>query len=313
MDGKVAIQADSPVGTVKPQRSRELDLLRGLVVLALIPYHTATYFVTGDWAPWRYAPSPVVTVLVAFAVLVAMPLMFFIAGMGACHSLRKRTVGVFVGERSLRLLVPLAVGHILLLPLIQYFTFRRSPLFAETLAQFYPSFFDVTLALGFPPGLTGPRYMAHHLWFLKDLFVYTLVLLPLFLWLRSRFGKGLVERLAAFCARPWAIFLLAFPIAAIEASLGTEGGWNRFSYLILLLYGYLVATDPRFGQALRRGWKIGLLAGLFLFCTAGVAGITMFTAAGIDFQTDPGLPSVLFRLLKGIVVWSLMVGIMGLG
>jgi hypothetical protein len=39
----------------------------------------------------------------------------------------------------------------------------------------------------------------------------------------------------------------------------------------------------------------------------------MFTAAGIDFQTDPGLSSVLFRLLKGIVAWFLMVGIMGLG
>ena len=105
----------------------------------------------------------------------------------------------------------------------------------------------------------------------------------------------------------------AAAIAAIEAGLGTEGGWNRFSYPIFLLYGYLVATDPRFGQALRRGWKIGLLAGLLLFCTAGVAGIATFMAAGIDFQTDPGLPSVLFRLLKVSVAWFLMVGIMGLG
>jgi hypothetical protein len=153
-----------------------------LVVLALIPYHTAAYFVTGDWAPWRYAPSPVVTVLVAFAVLVAMPLMFFIAGMGVHFSLRKRTAGAFVGERFLRLFVPLAVGHLLLLPPIQYFALRRSPLFAESFAQFYRSFFDVTLKLGFPPLLTGPRYMAHHLGFLKDLLVYTLVLLPVFVY-----------------------------------------------------------------------------------------------------------------------------------
>jgi hypothetical protein len=242
-----------------------------------------------------------------------MPLMFFIAGMGVHFSLRKRTAGAFVGERFLRLFVPLAVGHLLLLPPIQYFALRRSPLFAESFAQFYRSFFDVTLKLGFPPLLTGPRYMAHHLWFLKDLLVYTLVLLPLFLWLRSGPGQRLVGRLAAFCARPWAVFLLALPIAAIEAGLGAAGGWNRFSYLILLFYGYLFATDPRFGQALRQGWKAGLLVGFLLFCTAGVTGIYMFTAAGTDFQTDPGLPSVLFRLLKGIVVWFLMVGILGLG
>jgi|GEM_PF-1971404 len=313
MDGRVSAPMASPVTAVKPQRHQELDLLRGLVVLALIPYHTAAYFVTGDWAPWRYAPSPVVTVLVAFAVLVAMPLMFFIAGMGVHFSLRKRTAGAFVGERCLRLFVPLAVGHLLLLPPIQYFALRRSPLFAESFAQFYRSFFDVTLKLGFPPLLTGPRYMAHHLWFLKDLLVYTLVLLPVFLCLRSRFGQGLVERLASFCVRPGAIFLLALPLATIEAVLGAEGGWNRFSYPVFLLYGYLVVADSRFGQALRRAWKIGLLGGLLLFATVGVAGIYLFSTAGIDFQTDPGLPSILFRLLKGIVVWCLLVGIMGLG
>jgi surface polysaccharide O-acyltransferase-like enzyme len=313
MDVKVSAQAESAVTAVKPQRRHELDLLRGLVVLALIPYHTATYFVTGGWAPWRYQPSPVVTIVVAFATLVAMPLMFLIAGMGVSYSLRKRKAGVFVGERVLRLVVPLVVATLLLLPLIAYYDLSRSPLFEETLAQFYPSFFDVELKLVFPPNLTGPRYAAHHLWFLKDLFVYTLVLLPLFLWLRSRSGQRFVGRLAAICGRPWVIFLFALPIAGIEAALGTEGGWNRFSYPIFLLYGYLLVADPRFGQALRRGWKAGLLAGLLLFCTVGIAGIYHFTTAGIDFQTDPGLLSVLFRLLKGIVAWFLLVGIVGMG
>jgi hypothetical protein len=109
--------------------------------------------------------------------------------------------------------------------------------------------------------------------------------------------------LASFCARPGAIFLLALPLATIEAVLGAEGGWNRFSYPVFLLYGYLVVADSRFGQALRQAWKIGLFGGLLLFATVGVAGIYLFSTAGIDFQTEPGLPSILFRLLKGIVLW----------
>jgi hypothetical protein len=251
--------------------------------------------------------------LIYFSALVAMPLMFLIAGMGVCYSLRKRTAGAFVGNRFQRLFIPLALGHLVLLPPIQFYAFRFSPLFDETFAQFYPTFFNVTLKMAFPPFLEGPHYAAHHLWFIKDLLVFTLVLLPLFLWLRSGSGGRTVERLAVICARPWTIFLLALPLAGIEAALGAKGDWNRFSYIILLLYGYLLVAHPRFRGASRRTWKAGLLLGLLLFSTVGLAGINYFTQTGIDFQTDPGLLSVLFRLLKGIVGWFLIIGFMGLG
>jgi len=306
-------QSESALTTAKPRRRHELDLLRGVVVLALIPFHTATYFIRGDWAPLHYSPNSVVVMLIYFSSLVAMPLMFFIAGMGINYSLRKRTIGDFVGNRLQRLFIPLALGHLLLLPLIQFYTFRFSPLFDETFAQFYPTFFNVTLKIAFPPFLEGPRYAAHHLWFIKDLLVYTLVLLPLFLWLRSASGRRVIEWLTGMCARPWTIFFLALPLAGIEAALGAKGDWNRFSYILLLLYGYLLVADPRFGGAFRRIWKAGLLLGLLLFFTVGVAGINYFTQAGIDFQTDPGLLSVLIRLLKGLVGWSLIIGFMGLG
>jgi surface polysaccharide O-acyltransferase-like enzyme len=313
MNANEVAQSGSALKTAKPKRRHELDLLRGLVVLALIPFHTATYFIRGDWAPLHYTPNQVVVMLIYFSSLVAMPLMFFIAGMGVSYSLRKRTVGAFVGNRVQRLFIPLTLGHLLLLPLIQFFAFRVSPLFDETFAQFYPSFFNVSLNVAFPPSLTGPRYAAHHLWFVKDLLVYTVVLLPLFLWLRSGSGGRVVKWLAGLSARPWIIYLLALPLAGIEAALGAKGDWNRFSYILLLIYGYLLVADPRFGEALRRTWKAGLLLGLLLFFTVGLAGINYFTQAGIDFQTDPGTPSVLIRLLKGFVGWSLIIGFMGLG
>lgn len=123
----------------------------------------------------------------------------------------------------------------------------------------------------------------------------------------------MIERLAAWCTRPWAILTLALPVAGVESVLGSVGGWNRFSYMTILFYGYLIAADPRFRQALRRVWKTALLVGLLLFCTLGVAGISHFMTIGVDFQLDPGLPSRLFRLLKGIVAWFVIVGVMGLG
>jgi surface polysaccharide O-acyltransferase-like enzyme len=295
------------------KRRHELDLLRGLVVLALIPFHTATYFIIGRWAPLHYSPHPIVQMLIYFSSLVAMPLMFFIAGMGVNFSLRKRTVGAFVGNRFQRLFVPLAFSHLLLLPFVQFYVYRFSPLFEETFAQFYPTFFDVVLKLGFPPYLEGSRYALHQLWFIKDLLVYTLVLLPVFVFLRSMPGQRVVKWLASVFARPWTIFLLGLPLAGIEAALGAKGDWNIFSYILMLLYGFLLVADSRFGETLRRVWKIGLLTGLLLFLTVGVAGLTYFNQAGIDFQNDPGLLSVSIRVLKGIVGWALIIGLMGLG
>jgi hypothetical protein len=126
-------------------------------------------------------------------------------------------------------------------------------------------------------------------------------------------GQRVIERVATFLSRPWAIFLLALPIMAIEAGLGSRSAWNRFSYIPLLLYGFLIAAHPLFGETLRRAWKPGLALGLGLFCTVGLGGIFYFTAAGVDFLTDRGLPSVLFRLTKGAILWFLLVGMMGLG
>jgi len=73
--------------------------------------------------------------------------------------------------------------------------------------------------------------------------------------------------LATFCARPWAIFLLALSIALIEAALRTQfgGGWNRYAYVPFILYGFLIAADRRFGQALQRHWKRALVLGVLSF------------------------------------------------
>jgi hypothetical protein len=79
--------------------------------------------------------------------------------------------------------------------------------------------------------------------------VYSLLLLPVLLYLRGN-GRQLLEQLTSFCSRPWAILLLALPVAVIEAAVGTEesGGWNRYTFIPFLLYGFLLAADPRFGE-----------------------------------------------------------------
>jgi hypothetical protein len=126
-------------------------------------------------------------------------------------------------------------------------------------------------------------------------------------------GRQLLERLASFCARPWAIFLLALPVAVIEAALGTEesGGWNRYAYVPFLLYGFLLAADLRFGEAIRRHARAALLVGVpAMFVLLGL-GFYVSEVAGQDPAVAHDGWSVLWRFVKGIGAWAWIITIMG--
>ncbi|MEA2000676.1 MAG: hypothetical protein U9N84_02120, partial [Actinomycetota bacterium] len=64
-------------------------------------------------------------------------------------------------------------------------------------------------------------------------------------------GLRLVDRLADHSDHFWILALVGVPLAVLGATLqGEQGlaGWNRFSYAVLILYGYLLASDRRFGR-----------------------------------------------------------------
>jgi surface polysaccharide O-acyltransferase-like enzyme len=61
--------------------------------------------------------------------------------------------------------------------------------------------------------------------------------------------------------------LFGLPVAVVEAGLVTStmgGEWNEYAYAILLLCGFLIAADSRFGQAMGRGWRSALVTGLVI-------------------------------------------------
>ncbi len=151
-------------------------------------------------------------------------------------------------------------------------------------------------------------------YFLIFLFAFTLLLLPLFLHLRRPAGQAVVGKLAPVFSRRWAIFLLALPVAVIEATLGTEGlgAWNRFAWLPFIIYGFLFACDGRFERALERHWKSALILGVLLFA-AWMTGIGyLLQVLEVDPLMDYSAVGVLLRFLKGIATWFWVVAIMGL-
>jgi hypothetical protein len=99
----------------RTEREPRLDLLRALIVVGLVFFHSALIFDPhDDYYVKSTVTTEAVTVLAGLAVVWAMPLLFLIAGMGVLHSLRRRSFGGFVRERVRRLLVPLVFGSVTL-------------------------------------------------------------------------------------------------------------------------------------------------------------------------------------------------------
>lgn len=319
-EGAVAVRsraiADRPGGAAAPAARRgELDLLRALVVVGLVLFHTAVIFGPGEFPVKAATESPAVTVLLAFGATWGMPLLFVISGMGIWFSLRSRGAGAFVRERLRRLMVPLVVGVLTLVPLQLYLGLRHSGT-TGSFVEFYRRFLDVRPSLDFPfvvRAADGGLFETGHLWFLVCLLGFSLALLPGFLLLRRPSGVRLVGKLGGMLSRPGAVFLLALPLAAVELSLGSEVGfatWNRYSYAVLLVYGYLAAADARIGGAFQRQWRPALAAAVPLFA-AGGAMFAMASGHGDPFTgTDPA--SLTFRLLKTVDGWLWVVAILGL-
>jgi glucan biosynthesis protein C len=309
------VQSASSAG-YSPGRRGELDLLRALVVVGLVLFHTAVIFGAGEFPVKAGAENAVATGFLAFGATWGMPLLFVIAGMGIWYSLRSRSAGAFARERLRRLLVPLVVGVLTLVPLQVYLGLRRA---GETLsyASFYARFWHARPSLDFPFVLkaapTGGLFETGHLWFLVCLLGFSLVLLPGFALLRRPRGTRLVRRLAGLLARPGTIFLLALPLVAVELPLGSEVGqaaWNRYSYALFLAYGYLAAADAGIGESFERHWRLALTLGVVLFVAAG----PVFAAASAhgDPFTGTDQLSMAFRLLKSVDGWLWVVAILGL-
>jgi glucan biosynthesis protein C len=133
-------------------------------------------------------------------------------------------------------------------------------------------------------------------------------------YLRRPAGRRLVERVALFCTRPWAIFLLSLPVALIEAAHRFEitGGWSRYAYVPFILYGYLFAADSRFGQALQRQRTRALVLGIVTFLIY-MGGQGMLVQVGsVDPFTGRDLASLSVRWVKGLAGWFWVAAIMGL-
>ncbi len=247
------------------ERRYDIDWLRVIAIGLLLIYHIAIVF-----QPWAmfigfmrseelstelWKPMTLLNVW-------RIPILFYVSGMGLFFAMRKRNWLQLIAERSKRILVPFLFGIVAITPL-HLFIFQK--------------YYNMTL-----------DYHPHmgHLWFLGNIFVYVLVLLPVFLLLKKKENNKLKSVMTKLMEYPLAPFIVNvfFVVEALilkpkHFALYAET-WHGFSI------GFLCFFFGFFFMYLGKSFWLNLLKWRWLYF--GIAAI-LFTIRFVVYNTEaPG-------------------------
>jgi peptidoglycan/LPS O-acetylase OafA/YrhL len=306
MQSSAAIQSGTEVKAAKPARRYDIDWLRVLAVLLLFPFHTGRIFDT--WGPWyvkNFALSDALTYFNNFVYPWHMPLLFLLAGASTWFALGFRSGGQYTKERFIRLLVPFIFGLLVIVPPQSYFGLLSHTGFSGSYFEWYPSFFSVNSRDMDGYFLGG--FTLGHLWFIAFLFLFSLLALPLFLYLRRRdSGKRLVGWLAAFCSLPGTIFLLAIPLFVMAWLIDFYP--NPLYFITYFVFGFILVADARFEKTIDRHKAVALVLGPVLYLLVAYLNTTGWPR-GIPSWLGP----VIDIYIRGFAPWFFVIAILGYG
>ncbi|MBA7702467.1 hypothetical protein ES703_111235 [subsurface metagenome] len=303
------------------ERRYELDWLRVLVVLLLIPFHTAQIF-----TPYVYWLRNDQLHIAAHALLnfvdqFHMPLLFFVAGAATWFSLGRRTGGKYLLERLKRLFVPMMFGMLVFVSANHFasavhWASRYGYTFSQSFFQYYPTFLQEKLfpfQSDFGPGA---------LWFIWYLFFYSLVLLPLFLFIRRGSGRGVTSWLGGFFEKRGALFLLAIPIALVLIYWPPSllANFPIFYYIIFFIYGFFLYSEPTFQRGIDKSGPIAVAGGVVtmtLYMTLIFPVVYRMDLGNSYWPMIGGGPGTwtytLYCILRSFNCWFWLIGLAYLG
>jgi hypothetical protein len=322
-----ALSMKASESTSNTERLAYLDWLRFLVVLLLAPFHAAISFTGMGYVyvydtpvrdillsgatPWGVGPLAL-TEFTVFLDNWFMHLLFLVSGIGAALALRKRSSGQFLRERCGRLLLPLAIGTLLTVPVQAWLRALAFGMFNGGFLAFLPSFFN-----GFYIGPLGSGHFDFgQFWFLYYLFTFSVLALPLFLSIRRAGEASRVLAAARRFSTAPLFFLPALWTGLLEGLLrpgwpGTMNlvnDWAVFSLnLSFYLAGYLMGAAPELQQAAEKFRLPALILGL----TAFLMRISVYALTSVPDGYNPA--SITAQVFRGLAAYGLVMAAMGFG
>jgi peptidoglycan/LPS O-acetylase OafA/YrhL len=291
------------------QRHYGLDWLRIGAFAILILYHVGMVFV-----PWDFHAKLPGAWWVAVPMMASNPwrlsLLFLVSGYASrALMLRNKVPWRFARQRSLRLLVPLAFGIAVIVPVQPWVELCQKRGYS---AGFWHFWVHDYFRFAFVDGVFVPAW--NHLWFVGYLWVYTLVLAAAALLIPQAIRRAMQRGFAAMMRGP---ALLAVPIAwmvvvnfvlfpgARETHGLVDDAVAHFSYFPFFLFGYALACAPHTLAALVKRWK----------ASAAIAVAAYALVAGIEIRwpgsTMPYPWGIVFSATRAVEAWAAIAALIG--
>jgi peptidoglycan/LPS O-acetylase OafA/YrhL len=265
----------------KSLRRHDHDWLRVMAILLIFVYHAAAPF--HPWFDWHirsYQKSELLGWLSAAGYSWPLPLFMLLAGAGTWFALRKRSYRQYVGERFTRILLPLILAMLILIPPQVYMERLQRGQFVGSFLEYLPHAID---GGAYPEG----NISAGQFWFLFYLLFYALLALPLFAFLRGKTGQRWLSRLAGFSQRRGAILIFVVPLVIGQIALGWRfpeshnpiNDWMfHWQLFLVFIFGFIIFSDERFERGIDRSWLLILIlaiatsVGMFFLFFSGPTG-----------------------------------------
>lgn len=233
-------------------RRYDIDWIRVIAIGLLLLYHVAIGF--QPWGimigfittstPWNELWTPM-----SMLNVWRIPLLFFVSGMGVYFAMQNRTWKQLLQERALRILLPYIFGAICIFPISSYIWTR------------YNNF-----SFSYSPN-------AGHLWFLGNIFVYVVALLPIFYYLIQNETGKIVSAIRKIFSTPLGILpvvgALILETVIVNPNPYTlyAANWHGFVLgFIAFFFGFcfVLAGEPFWKMLLSWRWFF-LIAAIALF------------------------------------------------
>jgi hypothetical protein len=296
------------------ERRVDLDWVRIAAFGLLILYHVGMLYVS-----WGFhiksehritALEPLMLVLNPWR----LALLFLVSGAASRFMLRKYAIGPLLRSRSIRLLIPLIFGMLVIVPLQAYDQIVESLGYPAGFLDFYTRHYFAFGAQFCRPGPCILLPTWNHLWFVAYLWIYTMALGAVLV--AAPGLVGWIERKLAFVLS--GVLLLVVPSVAFAAyrlallpsfpsTHALFGDWyNHALFATVFLLGFLLARAEAFWDAIERQRRLAL----------SLAAGFLLSWLALRWNREAGVPpSLLPRLYGGIAYgfyqWLCIVAVLG--
>jgi len=252
----------TPDKTNMPERRYDLDWLRIAVFGLLILYHTGMFYVENwGWHVKSNYQSQTLENIMIFIEPWRMAVLWLIAGIAIRFVMAKVSVIRFITMRSFRLLLPLLFGILVIVPPQLYIEMTHNGDLNMSYWQFLTEFFASNSEV-FNEYQSGiwPHIDVNHLWFIRSLWQYSLVLLCLLPLLNSKpINKSvnwLINQHGVI-----AIFIATLPLFIIQITWDQDTVRYPLGFTFML-YGYLIGWHTVFWQKVSANLKVLLIVSI---------------------------------------------------